>query len=162
MSVLDSKFDILRGWPGGGAVAIEVKSATVANNVSQQAGTWITLDPAEKVPTVDTAALVTSGQGLLPLLVLEGLEDNSSAMSGTITCLVGGGYVARFHQTADQVVWTDNAELDPGKPVKLAAGKIVASALGGGGLIIGYVLANNAPSGIGTIDILITGEAGKN
>ena len=164
MSVLDSKFDILRGWPGGGAVAIEVKKAATANTAKQTAGTWIKLDPLADAhngaPTVHDAAAVSTN-GAFCGLVLEGLEDNSSSMSGTITVLVGGGYIVRLENKAADAEMYTNANLEPGAAVRVDAGIIKASAAAGD--TIGYVLQRSAAIGTatGTVDILVVGPSGN-
>ena len=163
MSVLDSKFDILRGWPNAGAVAIEVKRAGTAQTAKQTAGTWIKLDPLADahngVPTAEDAACASTG-GAFCGLVIEGAEDFSSGMSGTLTVLVGGGYVVRLeNKDADNEMYT-NVGLEPGSAVRVDANIVKAAAAAGD--TIGYVLQRSAPIGTatGTVDILIVGPSG--
>ena len=121
MAVLNSKFDILRGWPNGSAVAIDVgmKALPQAGAHSFRAGTFVKLvDDGNGRAIADStfadadASLLADGAdkysaGLAPLgLIIEGLEETSAAMSKTVTILVGGGFVARFHKEASM---TQNA-----------------------------------------------------
>tara|TARA_Y100001973_G_C5135698_1_gene300196 strand:- start:393 stop:977 length:585 start_codon:yes stop_codon:yes gene_type:complete len=112
MAVLNSKFDILRGWPNGSAVAIDV-GMEAADDHSFRAGTFVKLiNDAETgravaasslndCTTANTAADQRTGSGLGGFgLIIEGLEETSAAMSKTVTVLVGGGFVARFHLEA--------------------------------------------------------------
>lgn len=112
MAVLNSKFDILRGWPNGSAVAIDVGMdalpAAPAVGHSFRAGTFVKLVDdgngraiAGSTLTDVDAVIDANGQhqGLGGFgLIIEGLEETSAAMSKTITILVGGGFVARFHK----------------------------------------------------------------
>jgi len=106
MAVLNSKFDILRGWPDGSAVAEDFnKSATatdLANGVYRH-GNFVSLGFAGDGTT--PAAYGAGGNrqhnaavaGKRLGLIIEGDEETSSKMSKTVTCLVGGGYVVRLH-----------------------------------------------------------------
>jgi hypothetical protein len=120
MAVLNSKFDILRGWPNGSAVAIDVgmEALPQADAHSFRAGTFVKLidDPvtpgraiAESTlvgtSSVNAAANRRVGSGLGGFgLIIEGLEETSATMSKTLTVLVGGGFVARFHKEASMTL----------------------------------------------------------
>jgi hypothetical protein len=106
MAVLNSKFDILRGWPDGSAVAEDfVKdnaNAQVSDGVYRH-GNFVRLGFAGDGQT--PAAYGAGGTrqhnaavaGARLGLVIEGDEETSSKMSNTVTCLVGGGYMVRLH-----------------------------------------------------------------
>ena len=122
MAVLNSKFDILRGWPNGSAVAIDVGMEALPQNGAHsfRAGTFVKLIDNPVTPgraiaestlagtsSVNAAANQRAGSGLGGFgLIIEGLEETSAAMSKTLTVLVGGGFVARFHKEASM---TENA-----------------------------------------------------
>ena len=109
MAVLNSKFDILRGWPDGSAVAedfIKSSHANVASDVADgvyRHGNFVALGFGNaKTNSVAYGACGlrvdnTSAAGIRLGLVIEGDEETSSQMSNTVTCLVGGGYVVRLH-----------------------------------------------------------------
>lgn len=109
MAVLNSKFDILRGWPDGSAVAedfIKSNHADVADDVSAgvyRHGNFVALGFGKSV--AESIAYGACGKrtdnssaaGRRLGLIIEGDEETSSQMSNTVTCLVGGGYVVRLH-----------------------------------------------------------------
>ena len=106
MAVLNSKFDILRGWPDGSAVAEDFvkdnSSAEVSDGVYRH-GNFVRLGFAGNGTT--PAAYGAGGTrqhnaavaGARLGLVIEGDEETSSQMSNTVTCLIGGGYMVRLH-----------------------------------------------------------------
>lgn len=159
MSVLDSKFDILRGWPNAGAVAIEVKAPAATQTTKTKAGNWVILDETKTVAQVKDAAC-SSALEVLCCLIIEGAEDYSSSMSGTYTCLVGGNYVARFeNKDADDEQFHADAALVPGAAVGVTNGIITHAP--GAGTAIGYVVGANFSGTTGTIDVLVTNSGGK-
>ncbi len=106
MAVLNSKFDILRGWPDGSAVAEDFNKSATATDLTDgvyRHGNFVALgcggDGA--VGTAYGASGARSAnaavKGTRLGLIIEGDEETSSQMSGTVTCLVGGGYVVRLH-----------------------------------------------------------------
>lgn len=106
MAVLNSKFDILRGWPDGSAVAedfIKASNATDLANGVYRHGNFVSLGYAGDGTT--DAAYGAGGarqhnaavRGTHLGLIIEGDEETSSKMSNTVTCLVGGGYMVRLH-----------------------------------------------------------------
>ena len=110
MAILNSKFDILRGWPDGSAVAedftMSAKGDGAANDLFR-AGHFVKLmtngaGGAAAYTCSGDAALADSTLANSLGLIIEGKEDNSSKMSGTVTCLIAGGYVVRLHREAAQ------------------------------------------------------------
>lgn len=174
MAILDSKFDILRGWPNGSAVSEELKLAATAAVNPQTAGKWVPL--AAGMVVEDAAATSTGGVGCA--LIIEGREDESHKLSNTCTVLLGGGYVVRLeNKAADNEMFTA-AGLVPGAPVAvagsiivLAEGEAIAAdvAINAGaevparnvdaplGKVVGFVLDTNLAQGgaTGTIDVYI-------
>lgn len=161
MAVLNSKFDILRGWPNGSAVAIDV-GMEAAGDHSFRAGTFVKLiDDNGRAVAGSTLANVDAvidangqHQGLGGFgLIIEGLEETSAAMSKTITVLVGGGFVARFHKEASM---TQNAfgsasipnGVDQFNDAGMEGGALVTIT---DGIVVKYNPANgqtNAPVGV--------------
>ena len=174
MAILDSKFDILRGWPNGSAVSEELKLAATADTNPQTAGKWVPL--AAGMAVSDTAATSTGAVGCA--LVIEGREDESHKLSGTCTVLLGGGYVVRLENKAQDGEMFTAAGLAPGVPVAVA-GSILVAAAGENiavdvavaaedpvaardeaaplGKVVGFVLDTNLAQGgaTGTIDVYI-------
>jgi len=113
MAILNSKFDILRGWPDGSAIAedftiseIAEASAAAGDNVFRS-GHFVALGKnaagADANYTCSSDASKLNSDGTVSLgLVIEGQEDYSARMSKTVTCLIAGGYVVRLHLEADQ------------------------------------------------------------
>ena len=109
MAVLNSKFDILRGWPDGSAVAedfIKSNHSSVATDVAEgvyRHGNFVALGFGKSVAEAIAYGACgkrtdnTSAAGVRLGLIIEGDEETSSQMSNTVTCLVGGGYVVRLH-----------------------------------------------------------------
>lgn len=109
MAVLNSKFDILRGWPDGSAVAEDfVKSTDAANNADildgvYRHGNFVRLgfgaakDNAVAYGACGKRTDNVAEAGARLGLIIEGDEETSSQMSNTVTCLIGGGYMVRLH-----------------------------------------------------------------
>ena len=106
MAVLNSKFDILRGWPDGSAVAEDFNKSATATDLASgvyRHGNFVSLgfagDGTTSAPygaggtRQHNAAIAGKRLGL----VIEGDEETSSQMSKTVTCLIGGDYVVRLH-----------------------------------------------------------------
>ncbi len=126
MAILDSKFDILRGWPNGSAVAEEFKLAATAAVNPQTAGKWVPLANGMKVADL---AGVSGGVTAQPGLIIEGREDESHKLSGTCTVLLGGGHIVRLSNAAgDNTMFTHDAGLVAGAPVKVV-GSVIALAV---------------------------------
>lgn len=102
MAILNSKFDILRGWPDGSAIAEDftIVEKSGEDNVFRS-GHFVELG-AEGAYTARSAYDTLKSDGRALGLVIEGQEDYSSRMSKTVTCLIAGGYVVRLHLEADQ------------------------------------------------------------
>jgi len=109
MAVLNSKFDILRGWPDGSAVAEDFTKSTKDSTdpAVYRAGHFVVLgrgtdgEASANNSVGGDIAQINSGYGNALGLIIEGEEETSSAMSNTVTCLIGGGYVVRLHLEAD-------------------------------------------------------------
>ena len=157
MSLLNSKFDILRGWPNSSAVAEDWNVPTIAaDHDPLYSGTWVRLDKdVTAVPTVKSQTKASKDSGTLSEfptlwgLVIEGQDEYSSRFSNKVTVLLGGGYVVRLYNDGVNDQFTADALLAPGAPVKIADGKIAVigaagAALGNGVAVvhkIGYCLA---------------------
>jgi hypothetical protein len=157
MSILNSKFDILRGWPNSSAVAEDWNVPTIAaDHDPLYSGTWVRLDKDfTAVPTVKSQTKASKDSGTLSEfptlwgLVIEGQDEYSSRFSNKVTVLLGGGYVVRLYNDGVNDQFTAAENLAPGAPVKLQDGKIavigVAGAAIGDGVAvihkIGYCLA---------------------
>ncbi len=111
MAILNSKFDILRGWPDGSAIAedftiSEIAAPNAGDNVFR-AGHFVALGVEHDFTTAnytcasDASKLNSDGSVALGL-VIEGKEDYSARMSNTVTALIAGGYVVRLHLEASQ------------------------------------------------------------
>lgn len=118
MAILNSKFDILRGWPDGSAIAedftiSEIAAPDAGDNVFRS-GHFVALGKnaagaaADYTCSSDASELNSKGQALG--LVIEGQEDYSARMSKTVTCLIAGGYVVRLHLEADQAGFQGQVE----------------------------------------------------
>lgn len=110
MAILNSKFDILRGWPDGSAIAEDFTIVEVAEKLNTfRSGHFVELG-AHGAYTAgsDSATLKSDGRALG--LVIEGQEDYSSRMSKTVTCLIAGGYVVKLHLEADQAGFQGSVE----------------------------------------------------
>lgn len=113
MAVLNSKFDILRGWPNGSAVAedlVKVKpvdadvKAAIKDGVYRH-GNFVAIGYGKAADehvaygacSVRSHNTASSSTNVRLGLIIEGDEETSSKLSGTVTCLVAGGYVVRLH-----------------------------------------------------------------
>jgi len=106
MAVLNSKFDILRGWPDGAAIAEDFNKASNADDLNDgvyRHGNFVSLGFAGNGTTAAAygaggkRAENTAAAGRRLGLIIEGDEETSSQMSKTVTCLIGGGYMVRLH-----------------------------------------------------------------
>ena len=98
MVALNSKFDILRGWPNSSAVQEDFVVGGTSTHAHKQ-GTWVSLDSSVKDGSMKTAdAAANSGFGSDCYLIIEGRDDYSSRFANRVTCLLGGGYMVRIPQ----------------------------------------------------------------
>ena len=119
MAILNSKFDILRGWPDGSAISqdftiSESNSQDAADNVFRS-GHFVALgvdsafSDANYTCAADASKLNSDGSVALGLII-EGQEDYSSRMSNTVSTLIAGGYVVRLHLEASQAGFQGKVE----------------------------------------------------
>lgn len=110
MAILNSKFDILRGWPDGSAIAEDFTIVEVADKLNTfRSGHFVELG-AHGAYTAGSDAATLKSDGRALGLVIEGQEDYSSRMSKTVTCLIAGGYVVKLHLEADQAGFQGSVE----------------------------------------------------
>lgn len=129
MAVLNSKFDVLRGWPNGSAVAEDFIVGGYAAH-DHKAGTWVNLDAGIlTVATTDDAAGVSS-RTQRPYLIIEGRDDLTSPEVGKVTCLMGGGYVVRLDGEVTDAQYDESDVFVPGAPVHVSGSIIHLSAPG--------------------------------
>ena len=151
MSTLNSKFDILRGWPNSSAVAEDWVVPTIgATHDSLNTGCWVRLDPATPTVmtckseeradkdsalyvtnTVDKAGVENAATVMAPAklqalwgLVIEGQDEYSSAFSKRVTVLLGGGYVVRLYNSVASAADTA-AAVNMFNPTNIAPGRPV-------------------------------------
>ena len=100
MVALNSKFDILRGWPNSSAVQEDFVIGGEGHPHLQ--GQWVMLadNPDGSMVTSDDIDNTTSSDAVSCYLVIEGLDDHSSKFANRVTCLLGGGYIVRIPETA--------------------------------------------------------------
>ena len=165
MVALNSKFDILRGWPNSSAVQEDFVIGSADH--PHYMGQWVSLDAANKDGSMRTAVALadtTSDSAAAKCyLVIEGKDDFSSRFANRVTCLLGGGYLVRLPQkgvTADgteySILAAEASTFAPMQEVKVAAG--VVTALAGNEAnarqsVVGQVLA--VDSNANTIDLLV-------
>lgn len=139
MSLLNSKFDILRGYPNGSALAwpFQIKK-TGGSYVSIPAGTIVTTELSGTSTVVDKATTPnTSTNDPKPMwLVVEGNDDFSGTfVQKCAACKLGSG-----------IIWeTENyaaGSYTPGVAVSVSAGQIKVKATNE--QIIGYVLEDRS------------------
>ena len=167
MVALNSKFDILRGWPNSSAVQEDFVIGSADH--PHYMGQWVSLDAQNKSGDMKTAtdlASTTSDAAAKCFLIIEGKDDYSSRFANRVTCLLGGGYMVRLPQKG---VTADGTEYDilaaaassfaPGQEVRVSGG--VVTALNAGELdvdtrrqaVVGTVMA--VDSNANTLDLLV-------
>lgn len=99
MVALNSKFDILRGWPNSSAVAEDFVIGGTDNHDHLQ-GQWVSLADSSDGSMVTADSTPTSAANVSCYLIIEGLDDHSSKFANRVTCLLGGGYIVRIPETA--------------------------------------------------------------
>jgi len=173
MAILNSKFDILRGWPQGSAVCEELTAAAPADAAKDTLteGTWVRLKADATTPYTaldeNRVGKTCEGSGAnvesLWGLVIEGRGDNSAVESGKVSVLLGGGYVVRLWNDPDALAAAQmftKLNLIPGDPVTLIDGLIKEAAAPGAAeaaTVMGHVLAvvTDADNG-DTLDVYIS------
>ena len=160
MVALNSKFDILRGWPNSSAVAEDF----ISTSDEHKQGRWVVLSGNY---TADTnLANADSGVDKSCYLIIEGKDDYSARFAKRITCLVGGGYVVRIPETAPVLggagdtatylcyaVGTTAGSFTVGQFAAVANGLLVARADKSDGDVVGQILARDTNGG--TVDLLV-------
>lgn len=165
MVALNSKFDILRGWPNSSAVQEDFVIGS--DNHPHYMGQWVSLDVQNKDGSMRTAvalaATVSDSVDAKCYMIIEGKDDFSSRFANRVTCLLGGGYVVRLPEkgvTADgteyNILAAAASTFAPMQEVKVAAG--VVTALDGNEAnarqsVVGQVLA--VDSNANTLDLLV-------
>lgn len=160
MVALNSKFDILRGWPNASAVQEDFVIGGTTNHAHKQ-GTWVVLDASKKDGSMVTSdELPTSSAVVRPYLIIEGRDDYSSRFANRVTCLLGGGYVVRIPQKG---VGSDGVEYEclaaaasayaPGQLLEVTGAVLSAIGAGDEANAVGRVLAVNSVAN--TIDFLV-------
>lgn len=151
MSTLNSKFDILRGWPNSSAVAEDWVVPTIADgDDTLNTGCWVRLNPATPAVmtcvsearsakdsalyvtnTVDKATVANAATVMAPFkhqalwgLVIEGQDEYSSAFGHRVTVLLGGGYVVRLYNAVASNAATAGA-VNMFDPTSIAPGRAV-------------------------------------
>lgn len=137
MSILNSKFDILRGYPNGSASVWPFpikKTGSPATPVSIPAGTLVTqeLDGGQTVVDKATTPDLSSADPIEVWLVVEGNDDYSGEFVEKVaTAKPGTGLI---WETDDYAA----GSYTPGTPVSFSGGQIKVKAANE--QIVGYVL----------------------
>lgn len=87
MSLLNSVFDVVNGWPNGSALQFNFKQkAGVSPNIGE--GTVVHVENETGVPVIarHTSAAHASGNLDSPWLVVRGLDSTDGSMSQKLTC----------------------------------------------------------------------------
>lgn len=165
MVALNSKFDILRGWPNSSAVQEDFVIGSADH--PHYMGQWVSLDVQNKDGSMRTAVdlnnTVSDSAAAKCYLIIEGKDDFSSRFANRVTCLLGGGYIVRLPQkgvTADgteyNILAAAASTFAPMEEVKVATG--VVTALAGNEAnarqsVVGQVLA--VDTNANTLDLLV-------
>lgn len=134
MALLESQFDILRGYPNGSALAQPFKAKLSGGTPVTLAGGKIVtqeLDGGETVVDLATTPDTSSADEIEAWLVVEGNDNYSSEYTGKVMCVKCGSGI--IWETADFTAGT----YTPGVPVSFSGGKIKVK--GANEQIIGYV-----------------------
>ena len=99
MVALNSKFDILRGWPNSSAVQEDFVIGGDSEHKHRQ-GEWVSLASTNDGSMKTHDGLVDSASNKVCYLIIEGLDDHSSKFANRVTCLLGGGYMVRIPEVA--------------------------------------------------------------
>lgn len=154
MVALNSKFDILRGWPNSSAVQEDFVIGTGGGGDSHPhlQGQWVSLadNSNGSMVTVDHLADTTSAAALSCYLIIEGLDDHSSKFANRVTCLLGGGYIVRIPETAPNA-------FGGGSSYRCFKANVTASnfAVGQFAKVVGGLLENEAARTVATVGQII-------
>lgn len=169
MVALNSKFDILRGWPNSSAVQEDFVIGGDSTHKHRQ-GEWVSLASTNDGSMKTADSLVTSASNKVCYLIIEGLDDHSSKFANRVTCLLGGGYMVRIPEVAPDAFaggqeyrcFGDDGANPPanftaasfvvGQFAKVVDSKLVPLA-DRDGTEVGQVIARNDNNG--TIDLLV-------
>jgi len=166
MVALNSKFDILRGWPNSSAVQEDFVIGGDSTHKHRQ-GEWVSLASTTDGSMKTADSLPSSAPDKVCYLIIEGLDDHSSKFANRVTCLLGGGYMVRIPEVAPDayaggseyrcfgaVGGQDQTASDftVGGFAAVAAGKLVPHGQRDG-VEVGQVVAVNVNNG--TIDLLV-------
>ena len=138
MAILDSKFDILRGYPNGSASVwpFDIKqTGSPLTPVSLPGGTLVTQELQGTLTVVDKATTpdITAADPVEVWLVVEGNDDYSGEFTKKVACAKPGTGLIWETDDYGAGTWT------PGKAVTVVAGQaVLRTALTQ--QIIGYVL----------------------
>jgi hypothetical protein len=163
MVALNSKFDILRGWPNSSAVAEDF----ISTSDDHKQGRWVTLsDNYTADPVLANANSGSAQNAKSCYLIIEGKDDYSARFAKRVTCLVGGGYVVRIPETAPVLGGAGSSDTYRCFAANVTASNfavgLYASVVGGllspqdtkaDGDVVGQILAVD-PNG-GTVDLLV-------
>ena len=176
MVALNSKFDILRGWPNSSAVAEDFIIPSTANLGTHKfkQGQWVslkattdgTMECVAKLADTDSTAIQSC------YLIIEGRDDYSSQFANRVTCLMGGGYTVRLPEegvdstgTKYDILSTTASGFAVGSRVSVVDGVLTPVADGDiddntaldhvsvRATVIGHVIASNTNAN--TIDIFV-------
>lgn len=159
MVALNSKFDILRGWPNSSAVAEDF----ISSSDEHKQGRWVVLSGNY---TAGDLANADSGPTTSCYLIIEGKDDYSARFAKRVTCLVGGGYVVRIPETAPVLGGAGSSDVYRCFVTGKAAGDFTVGLFAGvedgllkplatkaDGDVVGQILAVDANAG--TVDLLV-------
>lgn len=165
MVALNSKFDILRGWPNSSAVAEDF----ISSSDEHKQGRWVVLSgnyTADGVVVNGELANADSGPTTSCYLIIEGKDDYSARFAKRVTCLVGGGYVVRIPETAPVLGGAGSSDVYRCFVTGKAAGDFTVGKFAGvengllkplltkaDGDVVGQILAVDANAG--TVDLLV-------
>jgi len=144
MSILDSKFDILRGYPNGSGLVWPFKIKTAGSPavpVSIPGGTLVTQELQNNETVVDKATTpdITAADPIEVWLVTEGNDDYSGQFTKACNGVKVGSGVIWETDAYGAGTWT------PGKAVTVSAGQVELKTLATQ-QIIGHVLEDRTSS----------------
>lgn len=129
--ILESKFDVLRGWPREGAID---ESFLAAADIAS--GTVVKVSTDGLTVTAATTPDMTSEDPVATWVVVEGTDDFSGTFVGKAVCLRANAMLRLDPANYNAGTWT------PGAPVSFTAGKFKVAAAGD--QIIGEVIKDDS------------------